>query len=94
MESPFAFFAGAQYYPAPGFRDYSGSFATLDEAKAAADKYMASEGSYSWVQVVDLRTCKIVYGEGSGHSGLFGEVKAGPESNALVEALRKSGHAA
>lgn len=67
---PFALFAGATYYPAPGWQGHRGQYSTLEEASAIG-KRLADE-EYGWWQVVDLRELKIVAGEGAGHTGLCG----------------------
>ena len=73
-EQPFALFSGATYYPAPGWQGHCGQFATIEDA-AVLGKKMADE-MFGWWQVVDLRELKIVAGEGSGHTGLFGACPA------------------
>ncbi len=75
LETPFALFAGATYYPDPGWRGHYGQFASVDEARTKG--VQVAEEEYGWWQVVDLRTLKIVAGEGMGQTGLFGEVPAG-----------------
>lgn len=70
LDRPFALFAGATYYPAPGWQEHRGQHATLEEATAIGKKL--AEEEYGWWQVVDLRELKIVAGEGAGHTGLFG----------------------
>ena len=75
LVSPFALFAGATYYPAPGWRGHCGQFDTIEAAQKEGERI--AEESYGWWQVVDLRKLEIVAGEGSGHTGLFGKVSAG-----------------
>ena len=70
ITAPFALFAGATYYPPPGWMGHRGQFSSLDEA-AEKGKKLAEE-LYGWWQVVDLRSLKIVAGQGSGHTGLLG----------------------
>lgn len=48
-------FAGDQYYPAGGWQDYKGRFNRISEALKAA-----ANGTWSWWQVVDLKSDKIV----------------------------------
>jgi hypothetical protein len=76
--NPFALFDGATYYPAPGWMGRRGQYATIEAAAADGQKH--AEEQYGWWQVVDLRTLKIVAGEGSGHTGLFGACRANPSS--------------
>lgn len=51
----YALFSGDAYYPAGGWDDFRGSFDTLDEAVAAAQK----RGD-DWSHVVDLHSGKEV----------------------------------
>ena len=53
MKKPFLVFAGYDYYPAPGIRDYRGRYATKEEAQQAAEAEI--EETLSWAQVVDVR---------------------------------------
>jgi hypothetical protein len=77
-DKPFALFAGPTYYPAPGWQDHQGQYASVDEARENGEKIARDE--YGWWQVVDLRHLKIVAGEGSGHSGLMGQIQANPNT--------------
>ena len=52
MKKPFLVFAGYDYYPAPGIRDYRGRYATKEEARQAAEAHVET---LSWAQVVDVR---------------------------------------
>jgi hypothetical protein len=79
LAAPFALFDGATYYPAPGWMGHRGQYATIEAAAADGQKY--ADEQYGWWQVVDLRTLKIVAGEGSGHTGLFGACPANPSAN-------------
>lgn len=78
-EKPYLLFAGATYYPAPGWQDLEGEFEDFEEAvkfgKEKANSY------YGWWQIVDIRTRKIIAGEGSGHTGLWGQCSANPNKN-------------
>lgn len=47
-------FAGQLYYPRGGWNDFAGSFGALDEAKAAASRFL--EDNYGWVQAIDSET--------------------------------------
>jgi hypothetical protein len=52
-------FAGANYYPAGGWDDFRGQFATVKAAVAAVD------ARWDWWHVVDVAGCVIVkYGHG------------------------------
>jgi hypothetical protein len=75
----YALLSGATYYPYPGWQGFSGWFDDIEAATAAGQK--AAEEAYGWFQVLDTTTFKIVAGEGTGHSGLFGMVDAGPAEN-------------
>lgn len=78
-EKPYLLFAGSTYYPAPGWQGLIGEFEDLEDAvKIGKQK---AEYYFGWYQVVDIRTRKIVAGEGSGHTGLFGECSANPNKN-------------
>jgi hypothetical protein len=76
QDCPFALFAGATYYPAPGWKGHRGQYATVEEAAAIGEKI--AEEEFGWWQVVDLRKLKIVAGEGAGHTGFWGECPAAP----------------
>lgn len=75
-EKPFALFSGSTYYPAPGWMGHRGQYANLEEAEKEGNKQ--AKEAYGWYQVVDLRILEIVAGEGSGHTGLFGQCPANP----------------
>ena len=81
LDKPFALFAGAKFYSSPGWHDYCGQHATLSDASTVGKAKLTSS-SDDWWQVVDLRTLEIVAGEGSGHTGLFGEIPADPSLSA------------
>lgn len=78
MDKPFILFAGDTYYPAPGWHNYDGDFATLE---AACKSGKAGLCAGEWWQVVDLNTKRIVAGEGEGYTGLFELLKAGCEDD-------------
>ena len=73
---PFALFTGQTYYPSPGWMGYDNAYETLEDA-ANRGKEISGD-CCEWWQVVDLRILKIVAGEGSGHTGLFGHYPANP----------------
>lgn len=77
LDKPFALFAGATYYPSPGWQGHMGQYGDV-EAAAERGKRAADE-MYGWWQIVDLRTLEIVAGEGSGHTGLWGPCEACPD---------------
>lgn len=54
---PFLLFEGDDYYPAGGWQDLTGSYATLTEAQNAKKDHHYAGG---WAHVVDLRTGAIV----------------------------------
>jgi hypothetical protein len=56
----YALFAGGEFYPACGWRDFKGAFDTLDEAVAAADEPEEDCVSGWWYCVADLETREIV----------------------------------
>ena len=74
LANPFALFAGRKYYPHPGWQGHCGQFSSIEDAATKGKKL--AEDEYGWWQVVDLRLLEIVAGEGSGHTGLFGECPA------------------
>lgn len=78
LDAPFALFAGATYYPSPGWRGHMGQYGRMDAAVERGKH--AAEEMYGWWQIVDLRTLTIVAGEGSGHTGLWGQCDAGPSN--------------
>jgi hypothetical protein len=51
-------FAGSDYYPSGGWKDFKGSFDSIDEAK----KFLNTEElrSYDWWQIVDTTTQEVV----------------------------------
>ncbi len=51
----FLLFAGDQYYPCGGWRDFQGSFDTLEEALAKA-----ADIHHDWFQIVDSQSGCIV----------------------------------
>lgn len=51
-------FAGARYYPSGGFRDYVGSFDTIEDAESHGSN---EHFGYDWWQVVDLMDGGIVH---------------------------------
>lgn len=51
----FLVFAGENYCPRGGWRDFQGSFATQDEAIEAAELYPGQ-----WWEVVDLTTGTVI----------------------------------
>ncbi|MCP4651013.1 MAG: hypothetical protein GY853_13175 [PVC group bacterium] len=74
MEHPFIIFVGDRYYARPGWCGYLDSAKTLADAIVIAKKDVELEDTmYRWWQVVDIRTRRIVAGEGSSHTGLYGE---------------------
>lgn len=44
-----------QYYPAGGWRDYKGTFYTLQNAKSYINK-----NHYDYFQIVDISTMKVI----------------------------------
>lgn len=66
-------FAGNRYYAAGGWNDYKGSYATFDEAVAAAFEYAKKENHDPdnihdwWYQIVDTQSNEIVKEEGEPH---------------------------
>lgn len=57
-------FAGDCYYPLGGWKDLLDSFDDKGEAIASADADL--NPGYTWAQVVDLHTGKIIHGYGEG----------------------------
>ena len=59
-------FAGDQYYPNGGMRDYQGSYDTVDEARLEVDKRRDEGGQrFYWFHVYDIfegHTVVDVYG--------------------------------
>jgi len=55
----YALFAGDDYYPNGGWQDFSGSYASLEEALAAGRAHL-DENYGSWYQVVDLSVGSVV----------------------------------
>lgn len=76
VRRPFVVFWGYKYYAAPGWQNYIGDAETLEEAINIGKEKCSNE--YEWWQVVDLMKKEIVAGEGSSHTGLYGEFAANP----------------
>jgi len=82
----FVVFAGAIYYPGPGWMNCVGTRDTLEEAlELGVNKLHDVYGDLGWWQVVDLSqddvsSENIVAGTGKGHTGLFGLCPANPKS--------------
>jgi hypothetical protein len=58
---PFLLFSGQEYYPQGGWRDYTGSFGSLDEAKAAGEAAIAREsGVESQTTFCTTHNCPII----------------------------------
>lgn len=74
----FALLSGQTYYPAPGWLNFNSWHNSIEEALAKWKEDVGGESSCEWCQVLDTATFKIVAGVGSGHTGLFGKVQAGP----------------
>jgi hypothetical protein len=72
----YALLTGAKYYPSPGWCGFHSWHDSIDAATPIGKE--KAEDEFGWWQVVDMQTGTIVAGEGSGHSGLWGEVKANP----------------
>lgn len=51
-------FVGDFYYPAGGWNDYKGCYATLEEAKDAGFKLQTD---CSWAHIVDINAGEIVF---------------------------------
>lgn len=51
-------FAGASYYPSPGWKDFQCDFATLEEARVRA--MAARRMGWDWCHIVDTETKQIV----------------------------------
>lgn len=79
---PFALFSGQRYYAACAFQNHIDQFSTEEEAVEAGKKLI---DGMEWYQVVDLRIPAIVAGEGSSHTGLFGEFPANPNNPAVIK---------
>lgn len=56
----FALFTGYAYYPSGGWEDFQGTYATLEEAMAAAHADFAKGKGERWYHVVDLSNGTIV----------------------------------
>lgn len=64
MSGRYIVLAGDSYYP-NGWDDFRGSFDSLDEARiaaqaAAADPKAVDDPGYSWWQIIDKTTDKVV----------------------------------
>lgn len=55
----FALFAGYNYYPAGGWRDFQGVYGTLEAAIEGFKNHELTD--WDWGHVVDLHTLKITY---------------------------------
>jgi hypothetical protein len=55
----FALFCCENYYPEGGWKDFQGTFATLEEATAAGRAYQ-NESFGRWYHVVDLSIGSVV----------------------------------
>jgi hypothetical protein len=56
-DRPFLLFEGEDYYPLGGWEDFTGVYATLEEAQNAKSDHDYDGG---WAHIVDLRTGSIV----------------------------------
>ena len=52
----YSLFAGYNYYPSGGMRDFRGQFATIEQAYACACDYNEGSEFYDWYQIVDSET--------------------------------------
>ncbi len=55
-------FAGSDYYPSGGMRDYQGTFATLEEAQQlgqAHDELMGNYSRFNWSHVAQVINGKL-----------------------------------
>jgi hypothetical protein len=59
MTNRFLLFGGQYYYPKQGWRDFRGSFDSLESAETEG-ALLKSEGDIQWYQVVDLELLVIV----------------------------------
>jgi len=56
----YALFAGDDYYPAGGWSDFSGSYASFEEAVDAGRAHLAAGYGGCWYHVVDLSVGSVV----------------------------------
>lgn len=64
-------FTYEKYYPGGGWQDFIGEYASLEEAKLAANSHEILQ----FAEIVDLETMSIVL-EGNGDDGKFGRLPA------------------
>ena len=69
MSDQFLIFAGHEYYPSGGWKDFDGSFSSLEVARAAIGEL----DYYEWVQIVDQEKSAIVYSAYRDGSGVVHE---------------------
>lgn len=58
MIKRYALFAGEDYYPAGGWKDFRGSYDTREEAEAAMQSLALD--FLEWFQIVDLQTGELI----------------------------------